>query len=258
MMPKKFTVKHLNMLLSDLSAKYNVQVDRYGLGVIADNTQLTQTYLYERIYQKCKKADEDVLLNLKPGYIDSLAENLGFNNFDHFVSSKSPDIHESLLAMEGKYYSYLRMNNKQQGYILQSPVEISHHIIEKKMIFLLKGPKRQYTGELSFAEGAMTALIRGDGGKMFFHIYKLGKTTAPDVIQGTFAGTSMGNDPIAGRCVLVKQSGDNELINEKFSITDLNNSSEENYKALARYFKDFEDNNVSINHPTSYSIEDLH
>ena len=246
------------MLLSDLSAKYNVQVDRYGLGVIAENTELTQTYLYERIYQKCKKADESTQLNLKPGYIDSLAEILDYKNFDHFVASKSPDIHQSLLAMEGKYYSYLRMNNRQHGYILQSPVEISHSVLEKRMTFLLKGPNRQYTGELSFAEGAITVLINGTGGKVFFHIYKLGTSISPEVIQGTFAGTSMGNDPIAGRCVLVRQSADEDLVNEKHNIADLNNSSTGMDKALASYFNEFDANNISINHPTSYNIEDLY
>ncbi|UII26107.1 hypothetical protein LVD15_22820 [Fulvivirga maritima] len=257
-MANNYNVGQIKTLLIDLTAKYGLLADHHGLSSVWYDCGLNigERYLYE-VWQKCEKSESEEI-SLAQHNIELLVNHLGYNNFDHFVSSKSPDIHESLLAMEGKYYSYLRMNNKQQGYILQSPVEINHNVIEKRMAFLLNGPKRQYTGELSFAEGAMTALIRGDGGKMFFHIYKLGKTTAPDVIQGTFAGTSMGNDPIAGRCVLVKQSGDDELSNLKFSIADLNNSSEENYKALARYFKDFEDNNISINHPTSYGIEDLY
>ena len=86
----------------------------------------------------------------------------------------------------------------------------------------------------------------------------MGKGGFLKVLMGLFTGVSSANNPIAGRCVLIKQEEQyDSLKNQKMSIDEMAQSKNEEDKNLAAYFKTFEDNNLRINTPVGFDIGDL-
>ena len=258
-MPKKFKVCDIQALLQHLSKETGESLDHYGLGVISEkmNERVSHKYLYDNLFKAVERSKEPTdELNLSPNKIDEIARFLGYENFQDFVESRKETVDPVLEFLTGAYYSYVRKNSIETS-LLRSPVLIYRD--RNTINFLLKGPRWRYKGELSYLDGCLFCLMKSDAiGKSFYHVYKIGKAKSPEVLMGIFAGISSSNDPIGGRCVLVKRKEKfEELENRSLSIDELNasNSNEEN--KLANFFFSFEDNNLRINNPYGFDFDDL-
>lgn len=258
-MPKKFKVSEIRALLEYLSRSTGESLDHYGLGVISDkmNEIVSHKYLYENLLKATERTEDDSgELSLSPSKIDDIAHYLGFKNFNDFVESLEKPIDPVLQALTGDYYSYVRKNSMKTS-LLQSPVKI--YRAGNSILLRLKGPRWEYKGELTYIDGCLFCLMRSDViGKSFHHVYKIGKIKQPQVLMGIFSGVSSSNDPIGGRCLLVRQHIDfHELENKMISEEELICSGSDEELRLVHYFKDFQDNNLRINNPYGFDFDDL-
>lgn len=256
-MPAKYQAKHIRDLLEALADKAGVELEWYGLGVISDMMEgVSQRYLYESLWQKVRHSTEGVL-KLAPGKIEGLAHFLGYESVADFIKAKENPLPSSLSSLEGVYYSYVRKNSHTQAEVLRSPVRIMRR--HEKMIWQLNGPKWRYEGELIHTDGCVFCAMHAPVvHKTFYHVYKIGKSEAPEVLMGVFSGVSSAGDPIGGRCVLVRQSvAFDTLNNGQTDIEVLRHSSDGVQQKLAVFFEKYEDNNLRINPPVGFDIDDL-
>ncbi|MEQ8926086.1 MAG: hypothetical protein RLO81_09760 [Fulvivirga sp.] len=257
-MAKRFNIQDLQVLLDQISIKTGESLDHYGLGKISEGLgeSVSQKYLYDSLLRPIKNSQKNGVTELKlsEDKIDSLAKYLGFDNFKQFVIAVNQPISEVLKSLVGTYYSYVR-KNAEQAVLLKSPVFIEEFNSEIRLI--LKGPQRTYQGILALQDGCVTCLMKAEN-KSFYHVYQVGKAIAPKVIQGIFSGVTSGDVPIGGRCVLIRiDSNSQELNNTTINTEDLKKSDSLLDKKLARYFETYERNNLRINVPVGFDLDDL-
>lgn len=258
-MPKQFKVSDIVQLLEDLAAATNESLDRYGLGQISEKVggSVSQKYLYDYLFQPVRKAkNHSGHLRLMPNKIDELVKFLGFANFSSYKESIENPVDPVLQHLTGCYYSYIRKNSE-TGVLLCSPVIIKYE--HNKVILKLQGPLWTYTGELRYVNGCLYCLMESaKSGKVFHHVYKIGRRLKPEVLMGIFSGVSSSNDPIGGRCILVRQVNEfDKLENKKIVIDNLLQSADEEDIKLGRYFREYADNNLKINIPFGFDLDDL-
>lgn len=257
-MAKKFKVGHIRLLLNRLSEETRESLDHYGLGQISRKVggSISRKYLYDSLVRPAERArnDEDKL-SLAPNKMDELAQFLGYNNFNAFHEAQNMPADPILLSLPGSYYSYVRKNSE-RGMIFQSPVEIKR--AGKRIYWLLKGPDASFEGEVKMEHGCIFCLMKSTGGKSFYHIYKIGRRKVPAVLKGTFSGVSTAFDPIAGRCVLTREIETfDKLVNQKLSVEEIRGSGNVKLRKLARYFEHYEQNNLRIEPPAGFDLDDL-
>ena len=250
---KKHDVKHL---IEQVARKTNESRDYTGFRQISEKVggTIKHKYLYY-LYNEVKKGSDDGI-NLSPYKMDELAKFLGYQNFNTFLDHVKMPLDPVLKSLEGSYYSYVRKRNK-TGTLLCSPVGIEK--IENRVVLKLKGPNWEYVGELELVDGCLFCAMKSEASKKsFHHVYKIGKSESPKVLLGLFTGVSSANDPIAGRCVLIRQKAlFHNLQNQQLSIDEIVNSHNPEHKKLASYFKTYENNNLQINTPGSFDLDDL-
>ncbi|GAA5037783.1 hypothetical protein GCM10011506_36090 [Marivirga lumbricoides] len=261
-MARKYEVKYIKLLLDELGKTTGYSIDHFGFGRMSDeifeklNVSISAKYIYYSLHNAVKKAtNENDLLNLSPNKVDDLAKFLEYENFDAFIRAFESPIHSILLSLVGDYYSYVRKNTE-RGILLQSPVQIN--VLNNKVIFKLTGPRWKYEGEMRYQDGCLFCLMQAESAKTFHHVYKIGKSESPQVLMGVFSGVSSANDPIGGRCVLIRKGIIPEGISPlKMTIEELVSSSDDNLKKLGNYFKNYADNNLKINTASGFDIDDL-
>ena len=250
---KKNDVKHL---IEQVARKTNESQDYTGFGQISEKVggTISRKYLYY-LYNRVKKGLDDKV-NLSPYKMDELARFLGYQNFNTFLDQVQMPLDPVLKSLEGSYYSYVRKRSK-KGILLSSPVCIVEQ--ENRVILTLKGANWHYVGELTIVDGCLFCTMKSEKSKKsFHHVYKMGKSEFPKVLLGLFTGVSSANDPIAGRCVLIRQQElFDSLHNQQLSIDEMVDSQNQEYKNLAKYFSMYEDNILRINTPGGFDLDDL-
>jgi hypothetical protein len=258
-MAKEYRIKHLKSLLAQLVNSTGESMDHYGLAQISGKIGdvVSHKYLYDNLYKGIENAEKNGVEHLKllPNKVDEIAKFLRYESFNAFVQAQENPIHPILISLNGNYYSYVRKNSV-AGAVLQSPVKIG--VDNNKAIFQLKGAKWDYTGDLRYDDGCLSCLMISAIGKFFHHVYKIGKSESPQVLIGVFSGISSANDPIGGRCVLVRQELEyGNLFNAKMDIDELLTSDSNAHRKLGRYFSKYEDNNLAIPKPSGFDLDDL-
>lgn len=252
----KIKVRHLDRMLFFLSEKTNESLDHAGLRNMASQIGgIGEDYLYKKIFYVIRDMKKDQWLSLRDAQLNSVARFIGFKNIQAFLLSLEAPRDEQLKSLVGKYHIYVRQNSA-RGLIFQSPVEILES--DEKFTLRLNGPSWVYEGDLKIKHGCLFVLLASPENKSFYHIYKIGTRRDPKVIQGIFSGVSTAFDPIGGRVVLIKINGHSvNTENKAYSLSELCHSSIPENKMLAKYFKDYSKNNLSINKVVSFGIEDL-
>lgn len=252
----KLKVRHLRRLLMQLSEKTKEPLDRAGLRNMAlEIGGIGEDYLYKKIFYEIKNLDENFELSLRDAQLNSIARYLGYKNILGLVATFDNPLDEQMQSLVGSYYIYVRQNSS-KGMVFQSPVEIKQ--VEEKFILRLKGPSWSYEGELKIKHGCLFVLLVSPENKSFYHIYKIGTRRDPKVIQGIFSGVSTAFDPIGGRAVLLKKKEPfSAMRNQAFTIQEMRNSTLQEEKILADYFREYSKNNLSINKVVTFGIDDL-
>jgi hypothetical protein len=252
----KIKVRHLQRLLLQLSEKTKEPLDRAGLRNMAlEIGGIGEDYLYKKIYYEIRDLNDNVELSLRDAQLNSIARFLGHKNIMALLANLDSPADDQMQSLIGNYYIYVRQNSI-RGMIFQSPVEIRQ--VDGKFILRLKGPSWTYEGELKIKHGCLFVLLVSPENKSFYHIYKIGTRREPKVIQGIFSGVSTAFDPIGGRAVLIKRNeAFSTMKNQAFTIEQMRDSALQEGNILARYFKDYTRNNLSINKVVTFGIDDL-
>ncbi len=246
----------MHRLLTLLSEKTKEPLDRAGLRNMASEIGgIGEDYLYKKIFYEIRDLGEDDSLSLRDAQLNSVARFLGYKNIQAFIPASESGADEQLKSLQGAYYLYVRQNSR-HGVIFQSPVEIRE--IDGRVMLRLKGPSWTYEGEVSIKHGCLFVLLSSPEDKSFYHIYKIGTRRDPKIIQGIFSGVSTAFDPIGGRAILRKVNDPiTALKNKGLRIDELMQSPLRENQKLAAYFRDYPNNNLSINKVVSFDLEDL-
>lgn len=252
----KVKVRHLDHLLTLLSEKTQEPLDRAGLRNMAMEIEgIGEDYLYKKIFYEIRNLGRDQELSLRDAQLNSLARYLGYKNMQALITALETPADEQLQSLAGSYYIYVRQNSV-RGLIFQSPVEITS--AGGRFTLRLKGPLWTYEGDLHIRHGCLFVLLISPESKSFYHIYKIGTRRSPNVIQGIFSGVSTAFDPIGGRAVLFKTDQPfSTLSNRAYTPEELETSPLSAHQKLARYFREYSKNNLSINKVISFEMEDL-
>ncbi|UII33917.1 hypothetical protein LVD17_08825 [Fulvivirga ulvae] len=247
-------IQELDLMFKHLTDHFNVDLEKAGFLTIADAIEnVDYRYLSEKLYGQMTEARKKGIpeINLRLEKLNAIVEHLGFKSFMDFQNYIK--INPQLMQYVGHYYSLIRKNSKDSE-ILQSPVKIERE--EHLVRLTLKGKDRRYTGNLEIQDGCMTCLMRSEErDKSFYHVYRIGKIKNPRIMLGIFAGASSFDEPIGGRCILLKQDNDfHKLINEKLRIEELDNHVDQDYKQLRQYFEKYEENNLSLGNLNDYGL----
>jgi hypothetical protein len=255
------SVEHIDLLLESLSGKTGQSRDHHGFGMmsdIIDRSEISRRYLYDNLARGVSEAvaKKKKSINVQVHKLDILAQFLGYENFQRFVAGIEQPVSPVLKSMTGNYYSYVRRNAR-NGVIYRSPVTIFE--ADDKIMYTLRGPVWSYSGELSVSNGCLFVLLKSNGDKSFYHIYKIGQRQQPRVLQGIFSGVSTAFDPIGGRVVLIRDDANDfdSMTNQELSLTSLKNSRGVFERRLRSYFVDYKENNLRIKNVVSYELDDL-
>ncbi|TRX59136.1 hypothetical protein FNH22_11475 [Fulvivirga sp. M361] len=248
-------IEQLQRMLVELCKKLKVDLDKGGFMTMSSKiTGVSHRYFRDNMHGKMVAAKKrgDAFINLSLEKLNEISRYLGYDSFVAFQDSFK--LNPYLAYFEGSYYSFIRKNSRSKE-VIQSPVKI-----EKKgpgMRLTLKGEDREFEGDIELKEGCITCLIKSVD-ESFYHVYKVGKTVKPKVIQGIFSGVSSALDPIGGRCVLVRQESDFEtLANSKIVLNKVPVAENSYHQPLWRYFKKNQENNLKIKTPVGFDLDDL-
>ena len=188
-------------LIKMIAEKANEPLDMVGF----ENMQqaIDGTFGERFLYRKHKLTlDATVdMISINRTKFELLLKYVGFNSYDAYIDALANPISETLKSCEGVWLCYVRQNSD-KGIVYQSPVRIYEQ--QGEMHFHLSGPHQPYKGVVSFNDGTIYVLFRGENGKQFHHVYKLGKRIGANVLQGVFSGISTVGEPIGGRTVLIR------------------------------------------------------
>ncbi len=252
----KVSKEELSQLFDLLSSKTGESLNLTGFREMEFKIEngITQRYLYDK-YLTVQDISSHAEVSINETLLTAIIQYVGFENyreFQHFLQNPIPEV---LKHCEGTWVSYVRQNSG-NGIVYQSPVRIYEE--SNKMIFHLKGPSMVYQGEISFNNGCLFTTFKAQNQKQFQHIYKIGNSKHPKLMQGIFSGISSSNDPIGGRTILLRSDlGFNQLKNEQLSIDQMISSEDSSLKKMGEYFKDFHQNNLRLNPSMTFDIYDL-
>ncbi|MDN5205622.1 hypothetical protein QQ008_29830 [Fulvivirgaceae bacterium BMA10] len=262
----EFDVNDVLTLLQKAAEKADLGLEHGNFGELSiyleenrkdGDARITEDYLYKNLYRPSKNSlkDGDQTISANQGYLNSICRSIGFRNFEQFQSTLSSPIHPILKSCESGWYCYVRRNTK-ESVIYQSPVRIYEG--DHKMHFELKGPSQRYKGHIRLKNDCLFCNFSADNEKEFLHIYRIGSREKPKVLTGVFAGISTAGFPIGGRVVLIREEVPfGELKNRQFSIAEAQNMEEMRYKKLSKFFQSYEDNNLRIENPITFDLDDL-
>ena len=207
-----------------------------------------EDYLY-KLYLNVKDAGKRDMISLKDGYIDALARLLKFDSYEAFLSADDAPILTSCL---GSWYSYVRCNSGSKN-VLISPVNI--YMSGTDVHMLLKGPSREFQGVLKTTGDCVYAVIESGKTKHIHLVFKIGRITKPDLLQGVFSGISSGGDPIAGREILIRQKNKvfEELRPKRVHLDKLIRTE----PLVANYFEKQHKNILKGGRSSTFTIDDL-
>jgi hypothetical protein len=137
-------------------------------------------------------------------------------------------------------------------------VQIS--IVYRDVVMTLKGSRRNFQGKMKLQGDCIYCLLESGDTKDLHVVFKTGLESTPNVLQGVFSGLSTANDPIAGREILVRQPGVDEmkkLSNDRMSIDALLESGSDEEKIIAGYFNSIEENILKAGRSSNFQITDL-
>lgn len=220
--------------------------------------RLGPRYVYDTLFlgiQRIKKAGETTL-PLERAALNSIAIYLGYEGIEELISRYHPLVDPVLMAIKGNWYSIVRCNSGLER-LLISPVQVTFK--NQTGIIELKGPHRQYIGEMKWVAGSFSAhLTSTDGIKSIYLAFRVGVTKNPQILKGVFASISTGGTPIAGRELLWRS--------DKL-FTEMDNHIVELYKksnppiqlpiSVQHYFSDFSKNYIRIDQASGFNTDDL-
>lgn len=200
----KCAVLHVKKLLEGLAQKVGVSQDRYGFDKMSGELEkagyrdISVRYLDETLYSKVKKRKPSDSLVLQPHKVDSIAQYLGHQDFASFKAKVDTPIDPIFAGCVGSYYCYVRVNSE-DGIILRSPVSI--YISNEGLIqWKLTGPSHQYDGDIVYIHHCLFVVMKTSLGKQFHHVYKIGRSIAPRVLQVFFPELPVRLIQLAGGC----------------------------------------------------------
>lgn len=262
----KAKVEKVSELLKSVSERANSSLDHSYMITIAEKINeeikgepiITKEYLYKHFVKKAEtaiKKGEDVL-SFSPIYLNKLSKFAGYESYSHFEQSEHKKIDPQLKSCEGTWYSFVRCNSGKED-LLMSPVRILEE--NRTMQMILKGPSREFKGELRKKGINLFAFLESEDAKELHLVFKIGIAMKPEVLQGVFSGISSGGDPIAGKEVLIRVNDKTfeELRNERISIKEAEASSNTLMRSLANAFKRYEGNSLKITGGSTFTISDL-
>lgn len=251
----KYASREIKQLIEEIARKTKEDLILTGFRAmeLKIGKSVGEKFLYKKYNEINKKPDGEI--SIQRSRLDDMLAFLGFANLQAFQQAMANPIPEVLQSCEGNWVSYVRQNSE-KGIIYQSPVRIFEQ--QGRMMFMLSGPHQSYTGEMTFSNGVVFTLFVGENGKQFHHVYRIGQRMNPRVLQGVFSGVSTEGNPIGGRTALIKSDRNFEdLVNGQVRITELESSTDSIKVSIAKYFKKYADNNLSINRVVTFDIDDL-
>lgn len=256
----KVKANHVERLLDLLSEKTDQAFDTKGfleMEAIINDTRIKKKYLYEYLHRGAMKANKtkSKLMDLNIAKLDVLAKYVTGHPFRELSQKIERERSAGLISCVGTYYCYVR-RNAAIGVLMRSPVRISEQ--KGKVIFELVGGRWNYTGEAVLKNGCLFILMKESGGKEIHHVYKLGISERPAVLQGIFSAVSSTFEPIGGRAVLVRNDKEfDQLEKKELNVSDLKKSKVLAERRLAEYFAKYEENNLSIKKADTFRVDDL-
>ncbi len=275
----KFKVKTLERLLIKATQKTEKSLNFADLRnmtedinhlVLKDKSKgvtFGEKYIYDNIYRKFNKMDEEEDLNLNPKYVDTIARYTGYDNFRDFEKSltSTSKLEENTELIEdlvercgGIWWSYVRSNSGQPE-LLVAPMHIFQE--EGKTIVQMRGkPNSLYSSELTMKGNCLRCLLDGGdrGVTQIYMVMKLASAPRPMVLLGIFAGMSQGGMPIGGREVWVRETDQNARFEDlEHKRLDMEKDKDKIHENILHYFKDRKQNCWKGTLPSSFDIRDL-
>lgn len=256
-------IVHGFKLLDELTKATKQSLDGTGFRKMAElieekiGEDISDRFLRETLFEKLNENKKKgvVSVSFRPYKLDKIAEYLGYDNLHHFISRNESMSHPILSGCTGVYYCYIRRNTD-KGVILVSPVIIFEK--DGEIFFELRGPDRNYMGEVRFANNCLFILMKAKNGKQFHHVYQIGQREKPELLQGIFSGVSTSFDPIGGRVVLKRVKGKYEsLSNSSTEVKQMKKSKSLEARRIAEYFEKYEENNLKIKRSITFGLDDL-
>jgi len=256
-MTMKVQSHYIDKLLDEVCEELGVAKDNKGLGQACDSIEAVgRDYLYKNLLQKIKDKKPNEVVSVRGTQIDIVSRFLKYDNFKDFMRHCDHPLDDVALKLIGNYYSYLRASSE-EGVILKSPVRIFEH--DRGLKIQLIGKSYQYNGPVELKGECIFFTINTDVGKSFRHVYKVGKTLAPKILYGVFAGVSSTLDPIAGRVILRRSDGEvfEKMKIDKLEIPKILKSGSTFERKLAQYFKSRVENNLAVSSQPIFNELDL-
>lgn len=191
-----------------------------------------------------------------PHRAEIIAKLIGFDSFDAFKNQFFTPISNQLKELCGIYYSVVRHNS--EPVLLCSKVEIK--LEDGKLTCAVYSLNRIFTGEIiELGDNIYIHLISDDKRKAIQWIYKIGASLSPKMLKGVYAGISSGNDPIAGRVILVRWQDDKPFPFEKGLQVDASGRDKPDFvwDEVISYFSDYSKNVIKIVGVSSFGRSDL-
>lgn len=275
----KFKVKTLERLLIEATQKADKSLNFADLrDMTEDINRLVRKdksrgvtfgdkYIYDNIYRKFNKMDEEEDLNLNPKYVDTIARFAGYDNFREFEKSLTSipidtegntELIEDLIERcGGVWWSYVRSNSGQPE-LLVAPMRIFQE--KGKVIIQMKGGSNIYQSDLTMKSNCLRCLLDGGnrGVTQIYMVMKLASAPQPMVLLGIFGGMSQGGMPIGGREVWVRETDQNacfeDLVHQRL---DMEEDKDKIHRNILHYFKDRKQNCWKGTLPSSFDMRDL-
>lgn len=252
-----------NTLLGLAVKKGNRTWDRFGIMELsalvneklpAAYRPLGQRYLYDTLYlniQQAKKNQRSTI-PVDRSCMDSLSFFVGFQSLDDFIQHESPQLPLSVSSILGSWYSIVRCNSGLPDLLL-SPVHI--RLGENKIVqFLLKGPHRNYQGNVKWIGSSFSCFLESDDKAKALHLaFMLGVAKSPSILIGVFSGVSTSGFPIAGRELLLRTNEALEdLKNQRIPIKEGTLP-----QSILTYFKNYNDCYFKVREASTFDFLDL-
>lgn len=252
----KVRVKHLKALLNELITFTGGSLSKKGLKIIQDRIGgLGEDYLYNKILLKIRNKGDDDFISYHDAPMEHIVRFLNYKDFEAFIDAVDNPIASQLKKCLGTYYSFVR-RSMGDGTLFRSPVRIFEK--ESKVWMELKGKRLKYFGPVKLKRDCLFVPLESEEGKGFYHIYKIGTSEGPEVLQGMFSGVSNTFEPIAGRAVLLRMNNDFQTLkNDEQQIAKLKKSKSLDERRLAEYFEKHSENNLVLKRVYFFDNRDL-
>lgn len=252
----KVQVKYLKALLNELIKKTGQPVSKKGFQLIGEDIgKMSDNYLYNKIHRKIHKMKPNDHLGYHDEIMLKILKYAGYNDLIELKMKVDNPIDPQLLSCLGAYYSYVR-RSMDIGTVFRSPVLIYEK--EGRVWMQLRGARLKYEGHIKLKKGVLFIPLESNVEKGFYHVYQIGASRGPEVLQGTFSGVSNTFEPIAGRAVLIKvPEAYDKLRNAELEIKTLKKSKLLQERLLAKYFNKHSENNLILNRAYTFDVRDL-